>query len=431
MTDITKLRRDALDAWRAGVRAASPVAAIERALRTRPELRATSDRTLVVATGKAAIGMLRGVGPGARGWAIVPEGADTSGAPAGVQILHGGHPLPTHEGIRASRDVLAAVTRLDERARLLFLVSGGSSALFEVPQDAIDDDDLIDAYAALLASGMPIDEMNCVRRALSKVKGGRLAEAAYPARVVTLAISDVPGDVAEDIGSGPTATTRDAPDRALAVVERYDLAGTLGASVLDVLREHSSAARDVAPTRIESFEIVVRASQSEEAAEDLLDERGYEIVGTPVKRLAGPATAAAWALVEPFEKLAAGPKAVAVVLGGETTVQLPAEHGRGGRNQHLAGVLAAALAGREGFACMVGGTDGRDGNSDAAGALVDGATAARAASKGQSLDAAPARYDSGSALAAAGDAIVTGPTGTNVADLLVAAFASTSPKRGL
>ncbi len=424
-TTTAELRRDALEAWRAGVKAASPVAAVERALRTRPELRAASDRTLVVATGKAAVAMLRGVGPGVRGWAIVPEDSDTTGTPIGVNVLRGGHPLPTQEGFEASREVLAAVARLDERARLLYLVSGGSSALFEVPLDAIDADDLIDTYSLLLASGMPIDEMNCVRRALSRVKAGGLARAAYPASVVTLAVSDVPGDAALDIGSGPTVASTEPPERALELVERYDLAGALPESVLvvlrDVARRPPEALKDN-PARIESFEVLVRAAQAEEAAEDHLAERDYEIVTASVASLAGDATKAAWQLVETFEKLAASGNRCALVLGGETTVRLPERPGRGGRNQHFAAVLAAALAGREGFACMVGGTDGRDGDSDAAGALVDGTTGARVAAAGQDLREAIACFDTGTALAAAGDAVVTGPSGTNVADLLVATF---------
>jgi hydroxypyruvate reductase len=369
--------------------------------------------------------MLRGVGPGARGWAIVPEDADATGVPIGVKVLRGGHPLPTQEGFEASREVLAAVSRLDERARLLYLVSGGSSALFEAPLDAICDDDLIDTYSLLLASGMPIDEMNCIRRALSRVKAGGLARAAYPASVVTLAVSDVPGDSALDIGSGPTVASTEPPERALELVERYDLAGALAESVLAALRDvarRPPEALKVAPVCIESFEVVVRAAQAEEAAEDHLAERDYEIISAPIARLAGDATKAAWQLVETFEKLAASGNRCALVLGGETTVRLPERPGRGGRNQHFAAVLAAALAGREGFACMVGGTDGRDGDSDAAGALVDGTTAARVAAAGQDLREAIARFDTGTALAAAGDAVVTGPSGTNVADLLVATF---------
>jgi len=380
----------------------------------------------VLATGKAAVAMLRGVGPGARGFAIVPEDADATGVPTGVEVLRGGHPLPTVEGLAASRHALAAVSRLDERARLLYLVSGGSSALFEVPLDGIDDDDIIDAYSLLLASGMPIDEMNAIRRALSRTKGGGLARAAYPASVLTLAVSDVPGDAALDIGSGPTVASTDPPGRALALVERYDLVGALPAGVVAALRDDARVARSDAPLAIESFDVVVRATQAEEAAEDHLVEAGYDIASPPAPGLAGEAAAAAWGLIQSFESLATSGRSVAFVLGGETTVKLPAHAGSGGRNQHFAAVLAGALAGLRGFACMVGGTDGRDGSSEAAGAIVDGETAARVAAAGQDLRDAIARFDSGTALAAAGDAVVTGPTGTNVADLLVATFAGAS-----
>ena len=365
--------------------------------------------------------MLRGVGPGARGFAIVPEDADAAGAPLGIEVLRGGHPLPTEEGLASSRRVLAAVSRLDERARLLFLVSGGSSALFEVPHDGISDDDLVDTYSLLLASGMPIDELNAVRRALSVIKGGGLARAAHPAGVITLAVSDVPGDVAADIGSGPTVASCDEPARALALVERYDLVGALPDSVLACLREKHT--NEPLPVASQAFDVVVRATQAEDAAEDALAEAGYDIVSPPLARLAGDAEEAAWQLVEPIEKLAQSSEPTAFVLAGETTVRLPGDAGSGGRCQHIAAVLAGALAGREGFACMIGGTDGRDGRSDAAGALIDGGTAARAEAAGEGLRDALRRFDSGTALDAAGDAVVTGPTGTNVADLMVATFA--------
>jgi len=430
------LRRDALDAWRAGVRAASPAAAVERALAERADIRLRLDRTLVVATGKAAAAMVRGVGPAARGVILVPEAASAAGLPSGVRVELGGHPLPTVEGLAASRRVVAEVERLTERDRLLYLVSGGSSALFEVPKPGIEDEEIIDAYALLLASGMPIGEMNCVRRALSSVKGGGLAHAAAPAEVVTLAVSDVPGDVPADIGSGPTVAADDPPGRALSLCERYDLLGALSASVAGVLR--SQAERDTrsseilvkAPSELGSgsvpsgsFHVVVSASESEDAAERRLEELGYEVVLPPIPRLTGDAEAAAWTLLPALDSRR-GRGRRAFVASGETTVRLPAEHGRGGRNQHMACLVAGGLAGCDGFACMIGGTDGRDGDSDAAGGLIDGTTAERAAAAGCDLREAVEHFDSATALAAAGDAVFTGPTGTNVGDLLVATFGS-------
>jgi glycerate 2-kinase len=429
------LRRDALDAWRAGVRAASPAAAVERALAIRPDIRSRLDRTLVVATGKAAAAMVRGVGPAARGVIIAPDARTCTDLPPGIRVELGGHPLPTPAGIAASRAVLAAVERLTDRDRLLYLVSGGTSALFEVPLPGIDDDDIIDTYASLLASGMPIGEMNCVRRALSVVKGGGLARAAPATETITLAVSDVPGDVPADIGSGPTVESEDPSDRALALCERYDLLGVLPEAVLVVLRaraEGPAGARALVTVEgavpatmvrsaASSFLIVVSASEAEDAAEDRLEELGYEVIAPPIARLTGDAAETAWALLPALDAARAGPPR-AFVISGETTVRVPTRHGRGGRNQHLACILAGGLAGRSGFACMVGGTDGRDGNSDVAGGLIDGKTAERAAVTGNELRGAVERFDSATALRATGDAVVTGPTGTNVGDLLVATF---------
>jgi len=170
-----------------------------------------------------------------------------------------------------------------------------------------------------------------------------------------------------------------------------------------------------------SFRVVVSVNEAEDAAEARLAELGYSVITPPIRRLSGDAATAAWALVASIDGLRSGTRR-AFVSGGETTVRLPAGHGRGGRNQHIASIVAGGLAGHGGFACMIGGTDGRDGNSDAAGALIDGASAERAAAAGHGLREAIERFDSASALAAAGDAVMTGPTGTNVGDLLVVTF---------
>jgi glycerate 2-kinase len=429
-----ELRRDALDAWREGVRAASPVSAVERAVASRPGFLAHPGRTLVVATGKAAPGMLRGYGPTARGICIAPEGADLAGVAPSIHAHIGGHPIPTHEGLSASRRVLAAVEALTETQRLVYLVSGGSSSLFEVPREEIPDEDLIDAYAAILAAGMTIHDMNCLRRALSVTKGGGLARAAGGAEVVTFAVSDVPGDVAGDIGSGPTVLGTDPPGQALALAKRHDLLGALPASVR---RRLQTAALEPPPATLPptdappSFEIVVSVTSSTDAAEDRLVDLGYDLCEPPIASLEGEATAAAWTLVEGIQRirggLAAGRRA-AFVVGGETTLRIAGAHGRGGRSQHAACVIAGALTATAGFACMIGGTDGRDGSGEAAGALVDGGTAVRAAEAGRDLRTALERFDSEPALRAAGDAVVTGSTGTNVGDLVVVTMAGGGAK---
>jgi glycerate-2-kinase len=315
---------------------------------------------------------------------------------------------------------LARVEALGERARLLYLVSGGSSAMFEVPRDSISEEELIETYDLLLTSGLPIDRINAVRRALSAVKGGRLASAAYPAAVTTLAVSDVEGDVPEAIGSGPTVFAEDAPGLALEIVRECGLDESLPQAVIDELQRPTLGR--AGPARTDGYEIVGSLGHAEDGALERLESAGYRCIAPPVARLTGDATDAAWTLVEAATAAIESAGKTAIVVGGETTVRVPPDAGIGGRNGHVAAVLAAALYKKDGFACMIGGTDGIDGTGDAAGALIDGNSAARAAEAGHDLRDALENFDTGGAFAASGDAVVTGPTGTNVGDLFVAVF---------
>ncbi len=427
---LSRLRGDALDAWRTAVRAASPAGSVEDFLDNRPELRSSLDHTFVLATGKAAAGMARGVGPAARGAVLLPDGVEASGLGPGLRLYRGGHPLPNREGLEASRDILAAVSALKRDDRLLYLVSGGTSALFEVPDADVEVDDLITAYALLLGSGAAIAEINLIRRALSGLKGGGLARAAYPASVLTLAISDVAGDDPASIGSGPTVAANDSAGAALEALRRIGLEERLPPALLSRLAGSGRAVASASaqPSRVEGYHVVASVAVSEDAACERLEQLGYELVAPPWSELEGDAFEAGMAIAAALQRrLQRSQGAVAFVVGGETTVRLPERPGDGGRNQHLAAVLAAALAGQSGFACMVGGSDGRDGTSAAAGGLIDGSTAERAREAGYDLRAALTAFDTGRALAAAGDAICTGPTGTNVGDVLVATICT--PRR--
>ena len=351
------------------------------------------------------------------GLVLVPPGVPLPALPSSVTVLQGGHPVPSREGLAASRRILDAVAALGRGDCLLYLVSGGTSALLEVPRPGLDDDDVIRVYRLLLGSGAPIEEVNLVRGALSKVKHGGLARAAYPAVVRTLVVSDVIGDDPAVVGSGPTVGSAATAAEAVAVLERHGLWPRVPVAVRRWLE--SSTEPHGGPVCDGGVEVVVGMDAGDEASRSWLSKHGYAVVDPPLERLEGDVCAAARKIADGLVRLA-GRGRSAFVLSGETTVRLPRRVGRGGRNQHLAAAVARCIAGVDGVALMAGGTDGIDGNSAAAGAVVDGGSAARARRAGMDLQRALDAFDSSTALDAAGDTIKTGPTGANLADLVVA-----------
>jgi hydroxypyruvate reductase len=364
--------------------------------------------------------MVRGCGPDVRGFALCPRDQAAGSIPDSVELLRGGHPVPDDAGIDASRRILAAVSALGPGDRLLYLVSGGTSSLFEVPAGGIDARDLATVYALLLGCGAPIEEVNVIRAAISRVKGGGLSRAAGAAALVTLAISDVDRDDPRIIGSGPTVD--DGPDfhAARDLIAARGLAERLPVAV----RNHLEHAREVAPPgRLGSreYHVVASVGHAEAASRRFLENTGYRVVDPPMARLRGDVEDAATAIASMIATLWRSQARWAFCVGGETTVTLPQRPGQGGRNCHLAALLALRLAGRKGFACTVGGSDGVDGASAAAGASVDGDTAARAGAAGYGLAEAVVRFDTGRALRACGAALATETTDTNVGDLVVVA----------
>jgi len=391
---LARLRADAHCAWQAGLRAVDPEKCVRRALAARADLRGEAARTLIVAVGKAAAGMMRGAVvadrdgaaamPGARAIVLLPEGSDAGQLPAGTIVLRGGHPWPTPGGIAATERIVAEVSALGHGSRLLVLLSGGASALLEAPLPGVSVAELIAAHRRLVASGLPIRSINLERAARSAVKAGRLLEKAHPAHVTTLAISDVEGDDPAVIGSGPTVPPS-------------------GKAGID-------------------YAVIASVADAVAAARDELVRLGYD-VGADAAYLHGRTEVAADLVARALDSLVAASdgRPRAAVFGGETTVAVTVAYpGCGGRNLDLAARTALALQGRDGMVVAVAGTDGADGSSRAAGALVDGGTAARARRAGRPLADALAAFDTEPALEAAGDLLVTGPTGTNVGDLVVA-----------
>ena len=378
-------------------------------------------RTVVVGAGKAAAEMAAYVeahwdGP-LSGLVIAPYG---HGAPTSrIEVAEAAHPAPDAAGRRAAARVLDAVRGLDGDDLALCLISGGGSALMTLPAPGLDLDDKRAVNEALLRSGATIREMNCVRKHLSAVKGGRLAVAAAPARVVTLAISDVPGDDLSVIASGPTVPDPTTRHDALRLIARHGIEAP--GNVLDWLRRDESETPKPGAPELDGAEasVVVTPRDALEAAAGLARSRGVRpvVLGDAIEGEARHVALVHAAIAREIADRGGPARPPAAILsGGETTVALRGESGGGGRNREFLLALAVALDGRKDIHALACDTDGVDGLGEAAGAVATPDTLARAKALG--LDPADAldRHDSGGFFAALGDAVVTGPTRTNVND---------------
>jgi glycerate 2-kinase len=399
----------------AGVTAADPAAAVARAM---PGIARPSGRRVVVGIGKAAIAMT-GAALAASDMpvaaALVVTNDENARDLPGARVFAAGHPVPDERGAAAARAVESLADSLGAGDQMLALISGGGSALLPAPAGAISLADKAMVSRLLLASGADIAEMNLVRQALSRLKGGGLARRAAPAEVVGLVLSDVVGDDLRVIASGPTVAPVGTRAEAVDALRRRGLWAALPASVRDFLiaprpddMEPVPASRNIL-VGSNAQSVAAMAEEARAAAEEL----AVTVVDAP---LTGDVADAAEVIMS-----AAGGTGI-WLWGGETTVTLGTEHGMGGRNQELAlrVALAAEAAGwGEGWTFLSGGTDGRDGPTEAAGAIVDAGTLGRMRAAGVDPGAVLSRHDSFTALAASGDLLVTGGTGTNVADLQV------------
>lgn len=357
---------------------------------------------LLIAVGKAAPSMLRAALPrcDAPVALCVTHHGNDADLP-GVRVLHAGHPVPDEAGAQAARaviDLLATATAAD---RVVALISGGGSALLPAPPDGVTLADKQALNAALLGAGLDIVAMNTVRQQVSRLKGGGLLSHAAPAPVTAYILSDVIGDDLRAIASGPTVAPLGTPAEALRLIDGLDVPVSI--------RAHLS--RSVAPLTVGAENILIGSnSASVEAAAAQIP--NALVAPTP---LVGDVAEAA-ALIT---RTARAAPAAAMIWGGETTVKLTGT-GLGGRNQELALRVALALEDLpRPWVFLSGGTDGRDGPTDAAGGMVDSGTCGRIRAAGLDPLALLANNDSHAALAAAGDLLITGATGTNVADVQV------------
>ena len=403
------LRSHADTIVQASIRAVLPDEAVKRALsgETFP------GRVLLVAAGKAAWQMAKAaydvLGDGIEQGVVVTKYDHVMGKIGNFQCFEAGHPVPDENSFRGTQAALELVSDLTETDTVLFLLSGGGSALFEKP--LISGEVLQDVTSQLLACGADIVQINTIRKRLSAVKGGRFALACAPARVFSIVLSDVLGDPLDMIASGPAVPDSTTSEQAIAIAKKYDL--KMPESAWKLLEQET-------PKNLNNVTTQINGSVRElcVAAADACRKLGYEPIML-TDQLCCQAKEAGSFLASILKTHAGSGKNLAFLAGGETVVQLTGK-GKGGRNQELALAAAAGIDGIKGAAVFSVGSDGTDGPTEAAGGYVDYTTRAELQAQGVDIFVVLKENDAFHALQKVKGLICTGPTGTNVNDVAVA-----------
>lgn len=403
------LRQDADEIIKSALRAVRPDEAVTRALRDI----APRGRVRLVAAGKAAWQMAKTardcLGSRIECGVVVTKYGHVMGPVEGVDCYEAGHPVPDENSFLGTQAALDLVQGLTAEDTVLFLLSGGGSALFEKP--LVSGAELQDITGQLLACGANIVEINTIRKRLSAVKGGRFAQLCAPAQVFAVVLSDILGDPLDMIASGPACPDSSTCAQALSIAQKYGL--RLSQEALALLHKETPKALDNVTTQITgSVRELCRA------AGETCRALGYEPV-LLTDLLACQAKEAGSFLASILRTHAGGGKRLAFIAGGETVVVLTGK-GKGGRNQELALAAAEGIDGLDGAAVFSVGSDGTDGPTDAAGGYADGSTAQALREQGISISQTLRDNDAYHALEACGGLIITGPTGTNVNDVAVA-----------
>ena len=439
MPSLTELRAHARNIFFAALETSDPRAAVGKHLRLRRgHLRVAGQNydlarirhLIVVGCGKAAAKMALAVqellGPQiSDGIVIVKYGCAIPLEK--IRVVEAGHPIPDEAGLDGARRIVEMVQAAGERDLVIFLVSGGGSALFPYPADGLSLADKQQATESLLKSGATIQEINAVRKHLSRLKGGRFAQLVAPAQLITLVLSDVVGDSLEAIASGPTVADTSTYDDCLKILRRYQIQRSIPFAVMDYLER--GARGEVSETPKPSAKIfenvrnvIVGSNRlAVDAARRRAEELGYSTMILS-DRVEGESRIVARSHSAVFKDIARThrpiPRPACVISGGETTVTVRGD-GLGGRNQEFSLAAAIEIDGLENIVVLSAGTDGTDGPTDAAGGLIDGSTIRR----GRALGLDPIEYldrnDSYHFLQSVGDLFVTGPTLTNVMDLQI------------
>jgi len=379
-------------------------------------------RVFVISIGKAAHTMLTALHEqaGERFEGIVASSVEPEFHIRGFRYFHGGHPMPNAESIRAAGSMLKALNSQNESSLVIYLISGGGSATVEKPvDDEISLDDLVATYRVLVHSGAPIGEINAIRKHLSAIKGGRLAQAAYPAQQVSILVSDVPDNTPDALASGPTMPDSTTVEDCYAIATKYDLAEQFPSSVRELFDRHAleetPKSDDPAFVRARRWTILSNAALLKAAAKEAW-RQGF-VVEIDNSCDDWDYAKAADYLLQRLRDLRQKHERVCLLSGGEVTVHVE-NGGTGGRNQQFSLYCAETIAGED-VCILSAGSDGIDGNSPAGGAVVDGTTLERA--KARRLDAKThlASFNAYPFFEALGDAIVTGSTGNNLRDLRI------------
>ncbi len=426
LVDIFQSALRAVDPYRATARHGQEILSLYE--------RGPYNRLIIIGFGKAVSPMMRAIidRMGKRiteGVAITKYGHLTeTERDSRIKVHEAGHPLPDENGLRATEEIIKLLRGFDERTLAVCLISGGGSALLVAPSTNISLSEKVRTTDLLLKAGADIDELNTVRKHLSKVKGGRLAELAFPGAIKSLILSDVINDRLDVIASGPTAPDRTTYSEALRMIEKYRLEPEIPPNVIDIFKKGIQGRLAETPKegdpvfRKVDNQIIGSNRDALEAARMRAVALGYEaeIIST---ELTGEAREAgrwlAERAVETKEALGTMPgRKICLLSGGETTVTVNGR-GKGGRNMELALSFAREVADRPGIVLLSAGTDGTDGPTDAAGAIVDGQTTVKARARGIDPEQYLKNNDSYHFFKKTDELFITGPTQTNVMDIQI------------
>lgn len=409
-----KLRQDADLIMKEAITKVLPDGAVRKALtgaEFAPYLK-TSGKIYVVSVGKAAWKMAQAaetvLGKRLEKGIVLTKYHHVEGEIPGVLCLEAGHPIPDTNSFAGTRKILDMTSGLHSEDVVLFLLSGGGSALFEDP--LVQPEELEDITRQLLACGADIKEINTIRKRLSRVKGGRFAKHCDPAKVFSVVLSDVLGDPLDMIASGPASPDKSTSEEALKIIEKYQL---------QISRKTAEFLKEETPKKLKNASSVISGNVGAlcNSAKDTCEKLGYKVI-VLTNQLSCEAREAGSFLASIAKTYSTVGEKLAFIAGGETVVHLKGD-GKGGRNQELALSAAIGLEGLENTAIFSIGSDGTDGPTDAAGGYVDGFTKAHLTEQGIDIYQELENNNAYEALEKSGGLVITGPTGTNVNDLTV------------